>query len=754
VPDLGVNGQVPAWRVGQAEPALRRAEAEIGALQRDEAALVAASRRLLGIVGTRERIPFLMAMRVSSRSSQALLLWALAFADAGAGTATVLASHPAQLSIGGAGLGLFPLLRPAFFAVGGVGALFVLERHPGRVSAARTAAVAAAAGLVAVALSTSTVAVVIGAMTVAAASGVSAAAVLPLLFDVHRPELRIRVVGGFVAAVVAGIGTAGAVVGLAGGLGLTWRAGLLFLAAVPAIASVLAWRLADVPVGRHDRARIHRLVEDHLGGVGVAPVDLGDRDVGLTTTEQFRRVLAPASARPMLVLAGVFGMGVWALPSPLDLWLRDRWGLVGPSRGLLYVALLLATAPAVAWYAGRAEISFRQAPQHLVQVMSSLAAAAATTLALAAVSPVIGLAVVLLWLWFVCTAALLVGATFVLLSLCDPAYRGHGAVLVGLSSLVGGLFGRQLIGTVGPRFGVGWSFVSVAAVLLGAAGRLRLAITSVESDVDRLLGRIVEVQEVAVRVGQGHHLPLLSCRHVDFSYGQVQVLFDVSLTVDDAEMVALLGTNGAGKTTLLCLISGLSFPSGGSVYYRGSDITYLGADRRVQLGISQIPGGRAVFGPLSVVENLRAFGHMHGRDRSALERGIDETFAALPRLGERRNQQAATLSGGEQQMLAIGKAFILRPRLLIIDELSLGLAPIVVRELLDMVRRINAGGAAVVLVEQSVNVALSLVDHAYFMEKGEMRFDGPAEQLLARSDLLRSVFLRGATEGLKAVSPT
>jgi ABC-type branched-subunit amino acid transport system ATPase component len=149
---------------------------------------------------------------------------------------------------------------------------------------------------------------------------------------------------------------------------------------------------------------------------------------------------------------------------------------------------------------------------------------------------------------------------------------------------------------------------------------------------------------------------------------------------------------------------------------------------------------------MSVVENLRTFGYTLGRDRAKVDAALDASFRAFPRLDERRNQAAATLSGGEQQMLGLAKAIMLRPRLLLIDELSLGLAPIVVGQLLDMVREINATGTAVVLVEQSVNIALSLVEHAYFMEKGEMRFDGPAQQLLERDDLLRAVFLEGASK--------
>ena len=169
------------------------------------------------------------------------------------------------------------------------------------------------------------------------------------------------------------------------------------------------------------------------------------------------------------------------------------------------------------------------------------------------------------------------------------------------------------------------------------------------------------------------------------------------------------------------------------------------AERRTKLGITQVPGGRAVFGPLTVLDNMRSFGFTLGRDRRALDRAMEQCFEAFPRLYERRTNLASTLSGGEQQMLGLCKALILRPRLLVIDELSLGLAPIIVGQLLDMVRRINDAGTAVVLVEQSVNIALNLVEHAYFMEKGEMRFDGRASDLLARDDLLRAVFLSGAS---------
>jgi ABC-type branched-subunit amino acid transport system ATPase component len=314
---------------------------------------------------------------------------------------------------------------------------------------------------------------------------------------------------------------------------------------------------------------------------------------------------------------------------------------------------------------------------------------------------------------------------------------------------VGGVGGVLLLSGIDRRFGISGAVISLCGPILVAAWVFFRAAPLVPQDLDRMIDEIVEREELHILQGSGLHLPMLACRHIDFSYGQLQVLFDVNFTVDDGEMVALLGTNGAGKSTLLRVISGLGLPSRGSVHFRGSEITYLDAERRLALGINQIPGGRATFGPLTVIDNLRVYGHSLGRRSRDVSRGIDATFEAFPRLAERRNQLASTLSGGEQQMLALGKSLILSPRILLIDELSLGLAPIIVGELLEMVRRINATGTAIVLVEQSVNIALALVDHAYFMEKGEMRFDGPAAELLERPDLLRSVFLEGASKGLE-----
>jgi ABC-type branched-subunit amino acid transport system ATPase component len=322
--------------------------------------------------------------------------------------------------------------------------------------------------------------------------------------------------------------------------------------------------------------------------------------------------------------------------------------------------------------------------------------------------------------------------------------RPHAQSLVAIFGALGSLVGVLLLGGVQSEYGIGGAMVAIAipgvvgALIIASAGRL------IENDLNRMIEEVIEDEEIRRIRSSGGRLPMLDVRGIDFSYGALQVLFDVAFSVEDGEMIALLGVNGAGKSTLLKVISGVGTPSRGSVRYRGQDITFLDAERRVSLGITQVPGGRAVFGTMTVAENLRTFGYTLGRQRGIVDSAMDAAMEQFPRLAERRNSLASTLSGGEQQMLGLAKAFMLRPRLLLIDELSLGLAPIIVGQLLEMVRRINDSGTAVVLVEQSVSIALNLARHAYFMEKGTMRFDGPSVELLQRDDLLRAVFLKGA----------
>src|SRR4051812_30694050 len=245
--------------------------------------------------------------------------------------------------------------------------------------------------------------------------------------------------------------------------------------------------------------------------------------------------------------------------------------------------------------------------------------------------------------------------------------------------------------------------------------------------------------------------PFLECRGVDVCYDKVQVLFGVDLEVHQGEIVALLGTNGAGKSTLLKAISGLVRPTAGTITFAGHDISRATPQHTTTLGIVQVPGGKAVFPTLTVAEHFKASCWLYAAQTAdEITERTQKVMDMFPRLVERWDQLAGDLSGGEQQQLALGMAFVARPQLLVIDELSLGLAPVIVERLLDAVRAIHAEGATVVLVEQSVNVALTIATRAYFMEKGQVRFEGPTEDLLAREDVLRSVFLDRAGKTMGA----
>jgi branched-chain amino acid transport system ATP-binding protein len=240
--------------------------------------------------------------------------------------------------------------------------------------------------------------------------------------------------------------------------------------------------------------------------------------------------------------------------------------------------------------------------------------------------------------------------------------------------------------------------------------------------------------------------PLLRCTNLDVAYGPVQVLFGVDFDVRDKEIVALLGTNGAGKSTLLKAISGLHKPSKGKVEFDGEDITGVAANRTAAKGVLQMPGGKSVFPTLTVEENLRLASWLFRGEKDRVQTELEKVLDLFPRLRERYNQMAGNLSGGEQQMMSLAGVFMNQPRILMIDELSLGLAPTVVGELIDVVHHVHAEtGVTIIVVEQSVNVALTLAKRAAFMEKGEVRFEGPTADLLERPDILRSVFIAGAS---------
>ena len=235
--------------------------------------------------------------------------------------------------------------------------------------------------------------------------------------------------------------------------------------------------------------------------------------------------------------------------------------------------------------------------------------------------------------------------------------------------------------------------------------------------------------------------PLLEVRDVVVHYGRIEALHGVSLVVRAGELVTLLGSNGAGKTTLMRAVSGLLPLSKGSVWFDGRDISRVKAHKRVIDGLIQAPEGRGVFPGMSVIENLEmgCFGRKF-ESKAAHDERLNWVFATFPRLAERRKQEAGTLSGGEQQMLAIGRALMARPRVLLLDEPSMGLAPMVISQIFGIIAEINDAGTTVLLVEQNAQQALSRSDRAYILETGTITREGPARELLA-DDSVRAAYL-------------
>ena len=268
----------------------------------------------------------------------------------------------------------------------------------------------------------------------------------------------------------------------------------------------------------------------------------------------------------------------------------------------------------------------------------------------------------------------------------------------------------------------------------------------VRRDITLVIEDVLERYAEGQRRQSGGAVPALQVHNLDFFYGTNQVLFDVNLEVARGEMVALLGTNGAGKSTLLRCVSGLEHPHRGVIRIFGVNCTYLEPEQIIDQKVALLVGGKMTFPGLTVRDNLQIGAHslrgQGGRARSAWTR----PSTASPSWRRGLDQPAGTLSGGEQQMLALARVMMTEPELLLIDELALGLAPKAVDRLMEIVREVNARGTTVVLVEQSVNRAMSLAERAVFLERGEVRFDGRTADLLERSDLLRPVFL-GARRG-------
>jgi branched-chain amino acid transport system ATP-binding protein len=339
-------------------------------------------------------------------------------------------------------------------------------------------------------------------------------------------------------------------------------------------------------------------------------------------------------------------------------------------------------------------------------------------------------------------------------ALVSPARVRSLSFSFGSVFIVAGVWALWLIpgvSAISDHSGIRWGLLALAPYWVIGGLVLSSGHKFVAADTQRSLEVLQMTAELRRNRLSASTNSILVVRGLDVSYGPVQVLFGVDFDLEEGEIIALLGTNGAVKSTLLKAISGLVPMQSGAIYFDGDDITGLEPEDSFALGLVQVPGGRGIFPGLTVKENLEVAAWASRRPRAEVNEAVQEVLRTFPSLQRRYDQNAGVLSGGEQQMLTLGQAFIAKPKLLMIDELSLGLAPIVVEDLLRIVRRIHEEGTAVILVEQSVNIALTVAHRALFMEKGEVRFSGATEDLLHRDDILRAVFLSGASalEGVK-----
>jgi ABC-type branched-subunit amino acid transport system ATPase component len=381
-------------------------------------------------------------------------------------------------------------------------------------------------------------------------------------------------------------------------------------------------------------------------------------------------------------------------------------------------------------------------PGRIMRFLAHIAVGASVLAAVFALAPNLGVAIAAN---AAITAGLAVVAPGIIAALSlaiPPRTRSLGFSIASLWVLPG-LVVLPLIGAIGDAWGIRLGMLVMTPVFLLGGLMIASAGKFIGDDI-RQVWRIAAARSEDLYERQHGNPRILLARELEVGYDDVQVLFGVDLEILEGEIVALLGTNGAGKSTLLRAISGVVEADRGAIVFDGTDITHAPPYEIAARGVVQVPGGASVFPSLSVDENLRLAGWLRRREPEHVHAAIARAIELFPILRERGAEPAGDLSGGQQQMLGLAMAMVTRPKLLMIDELSLGLAPVVVERLLPLIRELRDAGTTIILVEQSVNLALTVADRAYFMEKGEIRFEGDAADLLDRPDLLRSVFLEGA----------
>ncbi len=518
--------------------------------------------------------------------------------------------------------------------------------------------------------------------------------------------------------------------------------------AAGAIAATLGWQWAFILLSVPTFALLLAVAKlrEPLRGESI-DADLAARtsdQAPISFAEARRQLFAVRTLRRLWLGAFFLGAGLLSVGQFLALFFEEVYGYDAFDRGVVQFVFGAGTVVGLVGGARLASAAIAQRRRARLATITGLSFVQfALGLMLMAVAP---------WSWLSLAMAFVLSlgvgayqpAYFPLVGqVAPPRVRSQAFAYAILFVGLGGFLSIALFSlgdSEGYRVAIGvLSGVIAVAGLIGASAR-----RFVERDVEQAENALATAVQLRAELDAYGEQALLVCRGVEVAYDQVQVLFGVDLEVRPNEIVALLGTNGAGKSTLLKAISGTVDPIGGAIFFEGRDITHADGAQTTALGVIQVPGGKAVFPTLTVAEHLRAAGWLYRGDPEYLSTATEDVLVTFPRLRERLDQMAGNLSGGEQQMLALGMAFIAKPRLLMIDELSLGLAPTIVEQLLGIVRRIRDNGTAIILVEQSINVALTLAERAYFMEKGEVRFEGPTAELLERDDIVRSVFLEGA----------
>ena len=550
-----------------------------------------------------------------------------------------------------------------------------------------------------------------------------------LIADYYPTEVRADVfgfhrlanaVGAFLGAVVGGL--------LAEAFG--WRVPFFVFVIPSVVFVVLGLRLREPGRGHHER-RAAGASEDVIATDEQPP----------SWAESVRILWQIRTLRRIWFSLPFLAASVIGLASLTSIYYEEVFGLSESQRG--FVAGISEPAQVVGILIGipLASRLMLKDPGLGLRLLSIVAVGIAGAWVAFALAPVLAVAVIANVL-ITGMSALLAPGIFASLSLAiPPKARSLGFSMASLFILPG-LTVLYIVGGIADTYGVRQGMLIMVPVFLVGAAILSTAGSFVKADISRVWTSTAAQAEVRHQRSKGE-VKLLLVRNVDVSYDNVQVLFGVNFEIDEGEIVALLGTNGAGKSTLLKAIAGVVPADGGAIVFDGRDATYAPPHEIAGRGIVMVPGGQGVFPSLTVEENLRLAGWLD-RDETSRAEAVASMLEMFPSLEHRMQEPAANLSGGQQQMLTLSMALLSRPRLLMIDELSLGLAPSVVAELLVAVQRLKEQGTTVILVEQSVNVALTVAETAYFMEKGEIRFHGPTSELLERPDVLRSVFLEGA----------